>query len=473
MAPEQVMGDVTTPAVDQYALATIAYRLLAGSLPYGGNSLSEILMQRVQQVAPPITQKNPALSPALDSVFARALAHDPQERYPTAGEFAMALSKALLPQRHRPQVVTVVDPIQAAQLNAARRTLSGFMWGLALITFIAILFSIGVFLRAYRDGTPELFLWNGTFIDQQQETQVVDSIWPGSSGARAGYQPGDVIPADGHMSINGIPRERLPDSYQLDLGDRIERTIQRNGEDITLSYTVERSEYQLLLLFLHSVPAFFAFGCSAWLLKRWGAELGMQIFYPFLLATSFTLVTCVLINFVTGLISLAMGILLPMMLHFVLAFPNKVTFIRQNPRSIIFLYWPALTGLIEFLIGSKITITQSLTLFDLVQIIYAGTILGTIYVRWIRIELRRYPELWWLISAFTLAVIFWTTPTWPAQVDITSTATEQLVAYLVFTAMISTAVTLAVTGYHRLQKRIGPSLIIDSDRMETMTPAMA
>jgi tRNA A-37 threonylcarbamoyl transferase component Bud32 len=466
MAPEQVVGETTTPAVDQYALATIAYELLCGTLPFAGETLSEILIRRVQQPPPPITQHKPHLPEELDIIFAQALNQDPSSRYESAGKFAKALSKTLMPQRYRPQIVTVVDPIQAAQLNAARHTLSGFMWGLAVITLIAVLFSVGVFLRAYRDGTPELFLWNGTFIEQ--ETQVINSIWPGSSGARAGYQPGDVIPNDSRLLINGTPAMQLPDSYQLSLGDQIERTVNRNGETVTLAYTVERSDYQLLLLFLHSVPSFFAFGCSVWLLRRWGAELGMQIFYPFLLAASFTLITCVLVNFVVGIISLAMGIMLPTMLHFVLAFPTKSKFVENNPRAMIFLYWPALTGLIEFLIGDHITLTNTMTLFDVTQALYGAAILVAVYMRWIRREIRHYPELWWLISAFMLAIVFWTAPTWPERIALTDTATEQLIAYLVFTLTISAAVTMAVYGYHRLQKHIGPSLIIDDTRMTIM-----
>src|SRR5207249_2939037 len=43
MAPEQVTGSKVGPAADRYSLATIAYEMLTGVIPFDGEALMELL----------------------------------------------------------------------------------------------------------------------------------------------------------------------------------------------------------------------------------------------------------------------------------------------------------------------------------------------------------------------------------------------------------------------------------------------
>src|SRR4029450_8699551 len=52
VAPEALSGELVGPAADQYSLATIAYYLLTGALPYVGKSPRELFSQLLTQ--PPI-----------------------------------------------------------------------------------------------------------------------------------------------------------------------------------------------------------------------------------------------------------------------------------------------------------------------------------------------------------------------------------------------------------------------------------
>jgi serine/threonine protein kinase len=94
MAPEQWDGQPVA-ATDQYALAIMAYELLTGRPPFSGN-LGQIMRQHFQAVPQPPSALNPALSPALDAVLLRALAKEPQARFPSVSDFAQAFQQAAL-----------------------------------------------------------------------------------------------------------------------------------------------------------------------------------------------------------------------------------------------------------------------------------------------------------------------------------------------------------------------------------------
>jgi serine/threonine-protein kinase len=91
VAPEGLEPARVGPAADQYSLACVAYEMLTGRRPFGGYTddvMAVLLAHRTDPVPP-------AGSPALDAVFARALAKSPADRYPTTGDFARALDTAL------------------------------------------------------------------------------------------------------------------------------------------------------------------------------------------------------------------------------------------------------------------------------------------------------------------------------------------------------------------------------------------
>ena len=93
MAPEQWRSDVVA-ATDQYALAMMAYQLLAGQLPFQGQS-DQMMYQHLTITPKPPSQINASLSPAIDQVMLRALAKQADERFPTIRHFAVALQQAI------------------------------------------------------------------------------------------------------------------------------------------------------------------------------------------------------------------------------------------------------------------------------------------------------------------------------------------------------------------------------------------
>jgi len=89
MAPEQIQGR-PGPASDQYALAIMTYEWLTGHPPFQG-SLAEIYAQHLTAPLPPLHQ---GLSQGIIAALHRALAKDPQHRFPSIEAFAQALQQA-------------------------------------------------------------------------------------------------------------------------------------------------------------------------------------------------------------------------------------------------------------------------------------------------------------------------------------------------------------------------------------------
>lgn len=93
-SPEQCNGDPLDGRSDQYSLACTLFRLLSGSLPYPKESAKAMVAAHLAHPVPRISVLRPELL-ALDSVFDRAMAKEPADRFPTCGSFASAVHDTL------------------------------------------------------------------------------------------------------------------------------------------------------------------------------------------------------------------------------------------------------------------------------------------------------------------------------------------------------------------------------------------
>jgi serine/threonine protein kinase len=107
LAPEQARGEPTTPAADLYALAVVAFELLAGRRPYQSDSPTAEATAHVHAEIPALSEEGDFPS-EVDAVFRRALAKEPAERYRTAGDFVSHLRAALHGSPAPTQVLAVI-----------------------------------------------------------------------------------------------------------------------------------------------------------------------------------------------------------------------------------------------------------------------------------------------------------------------------------------------------------------------------
>lgn len=104
-APEVLDGYVSTSASDIFSLATVAYEMLTGRLPFTGESTREIAKQQNEGLATRVTDIRPDLPAAVDDVLAKAFAFDVATRYAKARDFGEAFSSALADRPARVQQV--------------------------------------------------------------------------------------------------------------------------------------------------------------------------------------------------------------------------------------------------------------------------------------------------------------------------------------------------------------------------------
>lgn len=93
MSPEQIRGRTLDARSDLYALGILGFELFTGQLPFQGRSAQEMMIARLRGQPLKLRAAKPELPAALETVIARALATEPDQRYPTMTEFARALAE--------------------------------------------------------------------------------------------------------------------------------------------------------------------------------------------------------------------------------------------------------------------------------------------------------------------------------------------------------------------------------------------
>ncbi|BDY31923.1 serine/threonine-protein kinase [Mycolicibacterium mageritense] len=112
VAPEQLVGRTLDGRADQYALAATAYQLLTGAPLFDDANRIVLAGHHLNTPPPPLSQRRPDLA-HLDAAMAKALAKQPDKRYPRCMDFARALS-GRLDQPTAPEPVAEPEPESTA-----------------------------------------------------------------------------------------------------------------------------------------------------------------------------------------------------------------------------------------------------------------------------------------------------------------------------------------------------------------------
>lgn len=94
LAPEQIRGQDVDARTDIYAFGCVLYECLTGDVPFVRDTDMAVLWAHLEQDPEPPSARIPDLPPALDAVFATALAKRKDDRFASCGELVKAMAEA-------------------------------------------------------------------------------------------------------------------------------------------------------------------------------------------------------------------------------------------------------------------------------------------------------------------------------------------------------------------------------------------
>lgn len=99
MSPEHIRDARSVDhRTDIWSMGIVAYQLLAGRLPFDGQSVGEVFCAVLERRFAPLSKVRPDLPPTVEAIINRCLAREPHERYQSAAELARAFAPFASPR---------------------------------------------------------------------------------------------------------------------------------------------------------------------------------------------------------------------------------------------------------------------------------------------------------------------------------------------------------------------------------------
>ncbi|NGN67822.1 serine/threonine protein kinase [Streptomyces sp. A7024] len=112
LSPEQALGRGVDARSDLYSVGIMLFELLTGRLPFDADSPLAIAYAHVQEEPPTPSALNQTVPPQVDTLVARALSKNPNDRFPSADEMAEESRRASgqTPPGAMPSVIAAGGP---------------------------------------------------------------------------------------------------------------------------------------------------------------------------------------------------------------------------------------------------------------------------------------------------------------------------------------------------------------------------
>src|ERR1044072_3052702 len=96
MSPEQAPGKALTPQSDLYSIGCMTYEMLAGRLPFSGDTQGALLVKPVSEPVPDVREGDPHIPESVADWVATMTAKDPDDRFADGAAAWEAFEEAVL-----------------------------------------------------------------------------------------------------------------------------------------------------------------------------------------------------------------------------------------------------------------------------------------------------------------------------------------------------------------------------------------
>ncbi len=140
MSPEQVKGEPVDERSDIYSLGALLYQMLAGEVPFHGNSIFEVMIQRVQNPPRPVKELNPDVPPFLAEITERCMAIDTEARYSSVDGILQDLDRGAATGETCAETRLQLGEIRKGPGKKSRRGALAAVAGLLLVVALAAIY---------------------------------------------------------------------------------------------------------------------------------------------------------------------------------------------------------------------------------------------------------------------------------------------------------------------------------------------
>ena len=138
LSPEQCSQPLSADErSDIYSLGVILYQMLAGEVPFAGDTAAEVLSKQNNELPPPLVAFRQDLPADLEPMILSAMSKDPEKRYQTMAVFAEDLDLVS---------IGIAAPVREAEVAAAAPRKN--LWQTAVIVLTGIIVLAGALIYA-------------------------------------------------------------------------------------------------------------------------------------------------------------------------------------------------------------------------------------------------------------------------------------------------------------------------------------